>query len=100
MLLRGDVIAAAAQDARLREEAAWPIRAVIVTPFAPAAGVAALSEAQSWIARERLVDELAFPAGAHPLRINAERTVLAMVFRHDAGERCRIADGAGARCAV
>jgi purine nucleoside permease len=64
----------------------WPIRAVIVTTFEVGADTGDVpGEYQLWVEREHLTQPLDFPAGptvpagTHPLRTNADHTVLAMV---------------------
>ena len=67
----------------------WPIRAVIVTTFEIGADTGDVpGEFQLWVEREHLAETLPFPGGptlpghpdqTHPLRINADHTVLGMV---------------------
>jgi purine nucleoside permease len=58
----------------------WPIRAVIVTTFEIGADTGdAPGEFQLWVEREHLDQVVAFPGGVHPLRTNADHTVLGMV---------------------
>jgi purine nucleoside permease len=58
----------------------WPIRAVIVTTFEIGADAGdAPGEFQYWVEREHLDEVLEFPGGVHPLRTNADHTVLGMV---------------------
>lgn len=58
----------------------WPIRVVIVTTFESGNDTGdAPGEFQFWVEREHLDQVLKFPAAAHPLRTNAEHTVLGVV---------------------
>jgi purine nucleoside permease len=58
----------------------WPIRAVIVTTFEIGNDTGdAPGEFQLWAEREHLDQVLDFPGGVHPLRTNADHTVLGMV---------------------
>jgi purine nucleoside permease len=58
----------------------WPIRAVIVTTFEIGADTGdAPGEFQFWVEREHLDESLPFAGGVHPLRTNADHTVLGMV---------------------
>ena len=67
----------------------WPIRAVIVTTFEIGNDTGDIpGEFQFWVEREHLTETLPFPGGptlpnhpdqTHPLRINADHTVLGMV---------------------
>ena len=58
----------------------WPVRAVIVTTFEIGADTGdAPGEFQLWVEREHLDESLEFPGGVHPLRTNADHTVLGMV---------------------
>ena len=58
----------------------WPIRAVIVTTFEIGADTGdAPGEFQLWVEREHLTEVLEFPGGVHPLRTNADHTILGMV---------------------
>jgi purine nucleoside permease len=67
-------LSAAAQPARI------PIRAVIVTTFEIGDDTGDIpGEFQFWAEREHLSESLPFPGGVHPLRLNAEHTVLGMV---------------------
>ncbi len=58
----------------------WPIRAVIVTTFEVGNDTGDMpGEFQLWVEREHLTEVIDFPGGVHPLRTNAEHTVLGMV---------------------
>src|ERR1700735_5423981 len=58
----------------------WPVRAVIVTTFEVGADTGDIpGEFQFWVGREHLDEVLEFPGGVHPLRSNADHTVLGMV---------------------
>ena len=58
----------------------WPVRVVVVTTFEIGADTGdAPGEFQYWVEREHLNEVLDFPGGVHPLRTNAEHTVLGMV---------------------
>jgi purine nucleoside permease len=58
----------------------WPIRAVVVTTFEIGADTGDTpGEFQLWVEREHLDEVVDFPAGVHPLRTNADHTVLGMV---------------------
>jgi purine nucleoside permease len=65
----------------------WPIRAVIVTTFEVGKDTGDTpGEFQFWVEREHLTESLDFPGGAggpnntpHPLRTNADHTILGMV---------------------
>ncbi len=58
----------------------WPIRAVIVTTFEIGADTGDIpGEFQYWVEREHLNEVVDFPGGVHPLRTNADHTILGMV---------------------
>jgi purine nucleoside permease len=58
----------------------WPIRAVIVTTFEIGNDTGDTpGEFQFWAEREHLDQTIDFPGGTHPLRTNADRTILGMV---------------------
>jgi len=58
----------------------WPIRAVIVTTFEIGNDTGdTAGEFQLWVEREHLTEVLEFPGGVHPLRTNADHTVIGMV---------------------
>jgi purine nucleoside permease len=58
----------------------WPIRAVIVTTFEIGDDTGDTpGEFQFWVEREHLTELLDFPGGTHPLRTNADHTVLGVV---------------------
>ena len=58
----------------------WPIRAVIVATFEIGADTGDTpGEFQFWVEREHLTEVVDFPGGVHPLRTNAEHTILGMV---------------------
>src|SRR5580698_8979735 len=58
----------------------WPIRAVIVTTFEIGNDTGdSPGEFQFWVEREHLDQTIDFPGGTHPLRTNADHTVLGMV---------------------
>src|SRR5580700_4202831 len=58
----------------------WPVRAVIVTTFEVGADTGdAPGEFQFWVEREHLDQVLDFPGGVHPLRTNADHTILGVV---------------------
>ncbi|HEY0786642.1 MAG TPA: purine nucleoside permease [Acidobacteriaceae bacterium] len=58
----------------------WPVRAVVVTTFEIGEDTGdPPGEFQFWVEREHLDEVVPFPAGVHPLRTNAEHTVLGMV---------------------
>ena len=58
----------------------WPVRAVIVTTFEIGEDTGdAAGEFQFWVEREHLTQVIEFPGGIHPLRSNADHTVLGMV---------------------
>ena len=62
------------------QAAPWPIRAVVVTTFEIGADTGdAPGEFQFWVEREHLDQIVDFPGGTHPLRTNADHTVLGMV---------------------
>ena len=57
-----------------------PVRAVIVTTFEIGDDTGDIpGEFQLWAEREHLTETLPFPGGVHPLRMNADHTVLGMV---------------------
>ena len=63
-----------------RTPAPWPIRAVIVTTFEIGKDTGDMpGEFQLWAEREHLDEVIDFPGGVHPLRTNADHTVLGMV---------------------
>jgi purine nucleoside permease len=58
----------------------WPVRAVIVTTFEIGADTGdAPGEFQFWVEREHLDEVVDFPGGVHPLRTNADHTILGVV---------------------
>jgi purine nucleoside permease len=58
----------------------WPIRAVIVATFEVGADTGDTpGEFQFWAEREHLTEVVDFPGGVHPLRTNADHTILGMV---------------------
>ncbi|WP_425358495.1 purine nucleoside permease [Terriglobus roseus] len=58
----------------------WPVRAVIVVTFEIGKDTGDLpGEFQLWVEREKLTEIVEFPGGAHPLRTNAEHTVIGML---------------------
>ena len=58
----------------------WPVRAVVVTTFEIGADTGDIpGEFQYWVEREHLDEVVDFPGGVHPLRTNADHTVLGMV---------------------
>jgi purine nucleoside permease len=58
----------------------WPVRAVIVTTFEIGNDTGDVpGEFQFWVEREHLDEVVDFPGGVHPLRTNADHTVLGMV---------------------
>jgi purine nucleoside permease len=58
----------------------WPIRAVIVATFEVGADTGDLpGEFQFWVEREHLDEVVDFPGGVHPLRTNADHTIIGMV---------------------
>ena len=58
----------------------WPVRVVIVTTFEIGNDTGDVpGEFQFWVEREHLDEVVAFPGGVHPLRTNADHTVLGMV---------------------
>ena len=58
----------------------WPVRAVVVTTFEVGADTGDIpGEFQFWVERERLDQVIEFPGGVHPLRTNADHTILGMV---------------------
>ncbi len=58
----------------------WPIRAVVVTTFEVGADTGDIpGEFQYWVEREHLNEVVDFPGGVHPLRTNADHTILGMV---------------------
>ncbi len=58
----------------------WVVRAVIVTTFEVGKDTGDTpGEFQFWVEREHLDEVVEFPGGTHPLRTNAEHTVLGMV---------------------
>ena len=60
--------------------APWPVRAVIVTTFEIGNDTGDMpGEFQLWAEREHLDEVIDFPGGVHPLRTNADHTVLGMV---------------------
>jgi len=62
------------------QTAPWPIRAVVVTTFEIGADTGdAPGEFQFWVEREHLDQIVDFSGGTHPLRTNADHTVLGMV---------------------
>jgi purine nucleoside permease len=85
MRLRSFCISAALLLCVLATQAAaqgkpWPIRAVIVTTFEVGADTGdAPGEFQFWVEREHLDEVVDFPGGVHPLRTNADHTILGMV---------------------
>jgi purine nucleoside permease len=65
---------------RAQTQKPWPIRAVIVTTFEIGADTGDTpGEFQLWVEREHLDQVLDFPGGIHPIRTNAEHTVLGIV---------------------
>ncbi len=64
----------------VRPQAPQAIRAVIVTTFEIGADTGDTpGEFQLWVEREHLTETIDFPGGVHPLRTNAEHTILGMV---------------------
>ena len=62
------------------QEKPWPIRAVVIATFEVGADTGdAPGEFQYWVEREHLTETLDFPGGVHPLRTNADHTVVGMV---------------------
>jgi purine nucleoside permease len=58
----------------------WPVRAVIVTTFEIGNDTGDVpGEFQFWVEREHLDEVVDFPGGIHPLRTNADHTILGMV---------------------
>jgi purine nucleoside permease len=58
----------------------WPIRVVVVTTFEIGSDTGdTAGEFQLWVEREHLSEVLEFPGGVHPLRTNADHTILGMV---------------------
>jgi len=58
----------------------WPIRALVVTTFEVGKDTGDTpGEFQFWVEREHLDEVIEFPGGTHPLRTNADHTVLGMV---------------------
>lgn len=58
----------------------WPIRAVIVTTFEIGNDTGDIpGEVQFWVEREHLNEVIDFPGGTHPIRTNADHTVLGIV---------------------
>jgi purine nucleoside permease len=58
----------------------WPIQAVIVTTFEVGNDTGDVpGEFQFWVEREHLRETLDFPGGTHPIRTNADHTVLGIV---------------------
>jgi purine nucleoside permease len=58
----------------------WPIRVVIVTTFEVGQDTGdAPGEFQFWVEREHLNQTLAFPGGVHPIRTNADHTLLGIL---------------------
>ena len=57
----------------------WPIRAVIIATFEIGADTGDTpGEFQFWVEREHLNELIEFPDGVHPLRTNADHTILGM----------------------
>ena len=75
------VAAAAIAGSSLQaQQKPWPIRAVIVTTFEIGKDTGdAPGEFQFWVEREHLDESLDFPGGVHPIRVNADHTVLGIV---------------------
>ena len=62
------------------EQKPWPICAVVVTTFEVGADTGDIpGEFQYWVEREHLNEVIDFPGGVHPLRTNADHTILGMV---------------------
>jgi len=58
----------------------WAVRAVIIATFEIGADTGDVpGEFQFWVEREHLSEVVDFPGGVHPLRTNADHTVLGMV---------------------
>jgi purine nucleoside permease len=58
----------------------WPIRALVVTTFEVGKDTGDTpGEFQYWVEREHLDEVVPFPGGVHPLRTNADHTILGMV---------------------
>jgi len=58
----------------------WPIRAIIVTTFEIGKDTGDIpGEFQFWVEREHLDETLDFPGGTHPIRTNADHTILGIV---------------------
>lgn len=58
----------------------WPVRAVIITTFEIGADTGDIpGEFQLWVEREHLDEVVPFPGGTHPLRANANHTVIGML---------------------
>jgi purine nucleoside permease len=58
----------------------WPVRAVIVATFEVGNDTGDVpGEFQFWVEREHLDQVIEFPGGVHPLRTNADHTVIGMV---------------------
>lgn len=64
----------------LRAQKPWPIRAVVIATFEVGADTGdAPGEFQFWVEREHLTETIDFPGGIHPLRTNADHTILGML---------------------
>ncbi|RXH55208.1 purine nucleoside permease [Granulicella sibirica] len=64
----------------LAQQKPWPIRAVIIATFEIGADTGDIpGEFQLWAEREHLDEVIEFPGGIHPLRTNADHTILGMV---------------------
>lgn len=58
----------------------WPIKVVVVTTFEVGADTGDQpGEFQYWVEREHLNEVLPFPGGVHPLRTNADHSILGVV---------------------
>lgn len=58
----------------------WPVKIVIVTTFERGADAGDIpGEFQFWVEREHLTETLDFAAGVHPIRTNADHSILGIV---------------------
>ena len=62
------------------QEKPWPVKVVIVATFERGADTGDIpGEFQFWVEREHLTETIDFPAGVHPIRANADHSVIGIV---------------------
>lgn len=74
------IIIAHAAPTVLAQDKPWPVKVVIVTTFERGADTGDVpGEFQFWVEREHLDETLPFPGGIHPIRANADHSILGIV---------------------